>query len=96
MITNQNNKKISEITGRDVLPRHKDHTWLAAAQYNSQTGTYELDNFIFQKNINSFTTFRLTSDFISRTSDNKDLNSNINIYYYIRRSESMISLNKVV
>ena len=69
---------------------------IKSAQYNSQTGTYELDNFIFQKNINSFTTFRLTSDFISRTSDNKDLNSNINIYYYIRRSESMISLNKVV
>ena len=40
MITNQNNKKISEITGRDVLPRHKDHTWLAAAQYNSQNNSY--------------------------------------------------------
>ena len=40
MITNKNNKKISDISGRDVLPIHKDHTWLPAAQYNSQDNSY--------------------------------------------------------
>ena len=73
---------------------------IASAKYDIHTGTYELDNFVFQLNINSFTTFKLSSDFIKSTSENKNQDSkiknSINIYYYIRRSESMIPSNKVV
>ena len=72
---------------------------IKSAEYNTQTGVYELKNFVFLLNLNSFTTFQITSDFISRTYDNKNINSNtknnINIYYYIRRSESMIKDKKV-
>ena len=69
---------------------------IKSAKYNTQYGAYELDKFIFLLNINSFTTFRLTSDYINDNSDKDTQFTNINIYYYIRRSESMLTQNKVV
>ena len=68
------------------------------AEYNSLTGMYEQNNFLYMLNLNTFTTFQITSNFLKKNSGNKnsELNNNINIYYYIRRSESMISSKKVV
>ena len=76
-----------------------DNLDIKSAKYNEETEAYELNNFIFLLNLNSFTNFKITSNFITNTMDktnNNNINKNINIYYYIRRSESMISLNKVV
>ena len=67
-----------------------------SAVYNSQTGTYEIKNFIFKLNLKSFSTLKLSSDFITT---NMGINGNrspvAHIYYYIRRSSSMVSQNAI-
>ena len=70
---------------------------IETAEYNSLTGMYESKNFLFQLNLNTFTNFQITSNFIKKSIDykNSELKNNINIYYFIRRSESMIASKKV-
>ena len=70
---------------------------LNSAEYNSYTGMYELNNFLFLLNLKSFTTFQVSSQYLKNHLNNKnsELNNNINIYYYIRRSESMVTAKKV-
>ena len=66
---------------------------IKSADYNSQTKTYQLSNFIFKLNIKSYSVLKLSSDFINIHNINTN-DPNVNIYYYIRRSESMISENR--
>lgn len=35
-----NSRKISELTGRDTITRHQDHSWIPLAQFDSRTNTY--------------------------------------------------------
>ena len=39
-IDTSNNKKISELDGRETITKHQDHTWFPVAQYDSRTNTY--------------------------------------------------------
>jgi len=38
--TTNNSKKISELTARETMLRHQDHSWLPLAQYDSRDNTY--------------------------------------------------------
>ena len=62
------------------------------AKYNSQSETYLIDNIIFKLNIKSMSILEIDSNFIN---DNKNNQNGKYIYYYIRRSESMVKENKV-
>ena len=60
------------------------------AKYNTQAETYEIDKIKFKLNINSFIIFEFDNNLL-----NKDSIGGIYIYYYIRRSESMVIENKI-
>ena len=62
------------------------------ARYNSQSETYLIDNILFKLNINHFSILEIDKNFINEYKNNQN---EIFIYYYIRRSESMIKENKV-
>ena len=66
---------------------------IKSADYNSNTNTYQLKNFIFKLNVKSFSVLTLSTDFLNTNNINTN-EQNIHIYYYIRRSELMISENK--
>ena len=62
------------------------------AKYNSQSETYLIDNIIFKLNIKSISILAIDSNFIKEYNFNQN---SIYIYYYIRRSQSMIKENKI-
>ena len=69
---------------------------IKSATYNSQTETYEIKNFVFKLNLRFFSTLKISSDFITTNMGTNDNNSKTaHIYYYIRRSNSMVSHNKI-
>jgi hypothetical protein len=59
------------------------------AKYDASTETYESDKIRFKLNINSFSSLDLDKDIL-----NMDGKGKIYVYYYIRRTESMIKQNK--
>ena len=77
-------------------PDDIDNIDITKARYDAITDTFELDDFIFKINIKSFTYFELSSDYIKEHKIDSGINNNINIYYYIKRSESMIVEKKIV
>ena len=40
LVMRSNSKKISELTARDVITYHKDHSWFPVAQYDSRIDSY--------------------------------------------------------
>ena len=67
-----------------------------SAVYNSKTGTYEIKNFIFKLNLKSFSTLKISSDFITTNMGTNGNRSPVaHVYYYIRRSGSMVSQNTI-
>ena len=69
---------------------------IKSAQYNSQSDTYELKNFIFKLNLKSFSVLKLSSDYITKNMGTNENGPPIaHIFYYIRRSDSMISEKKI-
>ena len=67
-----------------------DHIIVSQAKYDSIADTYEINKIRFKLNVNNFAILELDKNFINRESI-----GGIYIYYYIRRSESMINENKV-
>ena len=67
-----------------------------SAEYNSQTGYYTSKKFIFKLNLLSYSVLRLSAEYINNNTNIVNTHSpNAHIYYYIRRSESMISERKI-
>ena len=69
---------------------------MQSAVYNSHSDTYTLDKFIFKLNLQSYSVLKLSSDYINDNTNG--MNSrfpNTHIYYYIRRSQSMVSQRKI-
>ena len=69
---------------------------IKSATYNTQTETYEIKNFIFKLNLKSFSILKISSDFMTTNMGTNNSKYPVgHIYYYIRRSNSMISHNKI-
>ena len=66
-----------------------DNIDVKQATYSTLTESYEYDKIIFKLNVNSFTILELDNNFMN--TDNK---GKIYIYYYIKRSESIVKQNK--
>ena len=69
---------------------------IKSAEYNPNRDLYKLNNFIFKLNVKSMFILSLSSDYIRNNSNYKQTayTRNAHIYYYIRRSESMVSEGK--
>ena len=69
---------------------------IKSAEYNSNKDIYKLNNFIFKLNIKTYSVLSLSSDYIRNNSNYRQAtySRNVHIYYYIRRSESMVSEGK--
>ena len=67
-----------------------------SAHYDSKTDTYELNKFMYKINLKSYSVLKLSSEFISNKLHLANSHSpNTHIYYYIRRSESMVKAKKL-
>ena len=78
---------ISYLTEEDI-----SNIDIKKAKYSPQTETYEIDKIKFKLNINYFSILEIENNFIT---ENKNTPYGIYLFYYIRRSPSIVRDNKV-
>ena len=84
------------VSNKFFKPDDIDKLDLDSSQYNSRSDSYELKNFIYRINLKSYSTFTIPSEFITNNLPLANSHSpNTHIYYYIRRSDSMVKEKKL-
>ena len=71
-----NSKKISELISRDTITKHKDHSWLPVAQYDSRINSYHniaINLDVITSYSTNYTDDRISYTFQTITSDYNDL-----------------------